>query len=223
MARREKKYNYIYKITNAKNNKYYIGMHSTDNLDDGYFGSGRYLRNSINKHGKENHKLKILEMYPSRKLLKEREQEIVNDELISDKLCMNLAQGGGGFTSEDGKKYAKLGAEKSKHAQKILRETNPQWVENKAKRLSDTNKRMYASGKRQRRWFHDWSGKNHTEETKQKMKESAIGKHNGSKNSQHGTCWMTNGKDNIKIRKEMIFEYESIGWRKGRICKSMER
>lgn len=29
-------------------------MHSTDNLDDGYVGSGKRLWNSIKKHGKEN-------------------------------------------------------------------------------------------------------------------------------------------------------------------------
>jgi hypothetical protein len=36
MPRKQKKYNYIYKTTNLINNKFYIGMHSTDNLDDGY-------------------------------------------------------------------------------------------------------------------------------------------------------------------------------------------
>lgn len=34
-----RKYHFIYKITRLDNNRYYIGMHSTDNLDDGYFGS----------------------------------------------------------------------------------------------------------------------------------------------------------------------------------------
>ena len=31
----ERKYHYLYKITNLVNNKYYYGIHSTDNLEDG--------------------------------------------------------------------------------------------------------------------------------------------------------------------------------------------
>lgn len=29
-------YHYFYKVVNLKNNKYYYGVHSTTNLDDGY-------------------------------------------------------------------------------------------------------------------------------------------------------------------------------------------
>jgi hypothetical protein len=36
------------------NNKYYIGMHSTNNLEDGYIGSGDRIRRSLKKYGKEN-------------------------------------------------------------------------------------------------------------------------------------------------------------------------
>lgn len=35
-----RKYHYIYKITRNQDGKFYVGMHSTDDLDDGYFGSG---------------------------------------------------------------------------------------------------------------------------------------------------------------------------------------
>ena len=47
-------YHYFYKITNKLNNHYYYGIHSTDNLNDGYMGSGRKLRRAINKYGIEN-------------------------------------------------------------------------------------------------------------------------------------------------------------------------
>ena len=49
-----RKYHYIYKTTNLINQHYYIGMHSTNNLEDGYIGSGKKLWSQISYHGKEN-------------------------------------------------------------------------------------------------------------------------------------------------------------------------
>lgn len=60
-----KKYSFVYITTNIINGKQYIGSHSTDNLEDGYLGSGRYFINSIKKYGKEKFKRKILEFYDS--------------------------------------------------------------------------------------------------------------------------------------------------------------
>jgi hypothetical protein len=40
-------YYIVYKITNLLNNKYYIGVHSTDDLNDGYLGSGRQIKEAI--------------------------------------------------------------------------------------------------------------------------------------------------------------------------------
>lgn len=91
----QRKFHYIYKITRA-DGKYYIGMHSTDDLEDGYFGSGQLLWKSIKKHGKEKHTKEILEFLPSRSALKERERELVSEDIVNDTYCMNLSIGGGG-------------------------------------------------------------------------------------------------------------------------------
>ena len=91
----QRTFHYIYKITRT-DGKYYIGLHSTDNLDDGYFGSGHILWRSIKKHGKDAHSKEIVEFLPTRKELKLREGELVTKELLQDLLCMNLCSGGGG-------------------------------------------------------------------------------------------------------------------------------
>lgn len=91
----QRKFHYIYKITRT-DGRYYIGLHSTDDMNDGYFGSGRQLWYSIKKHGKHAHAKQVLEHLSSRKLLKQREKELVTLEQLQDPLCMNLCLGGGG-------------------------------------------------------------------------------------------------------------------------------
>jgi hypothetical protein len=107
MPRRQKKYHIIYKTTCLVNGKFYIGMHSTDNLDDGYMGSGRKLGYSFKRFGKDKHITKILEYLPNRKALSNREREIVNENLIKSKMCMNIVVGGeGGPGGLFGKEHA---------------------------------------------------------------------------------------------------------------------
>lgn len=95
-----RKFHYIYKITRF-DGMFYIGLHSTDNLEDGYFGSGQRLWKSIRYHGKDKHTKEILEFLPSRELLIEREKEIINAEFLTNVLVLNLALGGGGDTHNE--------------------------------------------------------------------------------------------------------------------------
>jgi len=207
MARKEKQYHFIYKTTNQINGKFYVGMHSTDNLNDGYIGSGYKLRRSINKHGKENFKLEILEYLPNRSSLKVREKELVNEDLLKDPLCMNLVFGGnGGFISVDGYK---------KGAKKMLdiiwndddfRKRKSEWKSKQNKILWETGKLKYKD---------NWTGKTHSKETKKKIGQANKIKQSGSANSQFGTCWITNGTENKKINKTDFHLYKE--WKLGRV------
>jgi len=211
MARKEKVYHYIYKTTNLKTGKFYVGMHSTDNLNDGYLGSGLRLRRSIRKHGKDNFKLEILEFLPDRSSLKDREKELVNENLLKDPMCMNLKQGGtGGNIGINGEVF---GGDKFQAAIKYW-----QIPENK-KRLIERNRevgKMRFKNGELNNWKCDWTGKKHKEESKQKIGSTNSIKQKGLLNSQFGTCWITNGIENKKIKKS-----DSIpnGWKIGRFLK----
>lgn len=209
MPRKQKKYHYIYKTTNIITNKYYIGMHSTDDIGDGYIGSGKRLWYSINKHGKENHNIEILEYLSNRKELSNKEKEIVNEELLNDKMCMNLVIGGvGGIFNEEHHEKMKKGASK------FLKD---KWKDEKyrnktLKMMIENTKKTHREGKLK---YDNFKDKHHTEETKIKMSKSSKGTGCGEKNSQFGTCWITNSKKNKKIKKNNLLLED--GWRLGRI------
>ncbi len=51
-------YNYI--TTNLINGKQYVGSHQTDNLEDGYLGTGKYFLRAVKKYGKSNFRRSII-------------------------------------------------------------------------------------------------------------------------------------------------------------------
>lgn len=219
MARQERKYHYIYKITCKITNRYYIGMHSTDNLNDGYFGSGKRLWFSINYHGKENHIKEILEYCNTRTELIKREEEIVTKELINEDLCMNLViggQGGGGcknFNEEKLLAFTKAGGVACANKMK----NDLEFREFKLKLLRNNTILNHKLGKIPKP--PDWTGKQHSDETKKILSDLKKGTGIGKSNSQYGTCWITKDGVNKKIKKEELDKYQLEGWVKGRIKK----
>jgi len=206
-----RKYHYIYKTTCIITNKFYIGMHSTDNLEDGYVGSGKRLWYSINKHGKDNHVCEILEFLESRDDLKNREREIVNVELINEELCMNLRVGGEGGWSHLSKEQLSKGGKNGTSKLKLLRETDPEYAKKNSEAISKSLYKAIQEGRRKPVQWGKWSGKKHKPETIEKMKGRSYQK--GSNNSQYGKCWITNEIESKKINKgDTIPE----GWRLGR-------
>lgn len=92
------KYHYFYKITNLINNKYYYGVHSTTNLNDGYMGSGTLIRKVINKYGTDNLQKEILKFFNTSEEMFNYEKEFITEEVINDPKCYNLVGGGCGYT-----------------------------------------------------------------------------------------------------------------------------
>lgn len=104
----EKKYNIVYKTTNLINGKVYIGVHSTNSLNDGYIGNGVYSQasanrtgfgvpfaNAVKKHGYANFKREILYEFGSAELAYWWESFLVDSEFISRDDNYNARTGGG--------------------------------------------------------------------------------------------------------------------------------
>jgi len=119
-----RKYHFVYKTVNLINGKYYIGKHSTDNLDDKYLGSGSAILNAIKKYGKGNFRREVIAMCDSFESAAIKEREIVTDDIVNDRYSYNAKTGGigGRMIEETVKKIAsKLrGQKRTKEQRKTL-------------------------------------------------------------------------------------------------------
>lgn len=87
-------YNVVYKITNIKNNKEYIGVHSTNDLNDNYYGSGRAIKRAIKKYGIKSFIKEVLHCFDTRAEALEKEKELVDECYVKNKNTYNLSIGG---------------------------------------------------------------------------------------------------------------------------------
>lgn len=206
MPQKPKTYHYIYMTTCLITGRYYVGMHSTDNLEDGYLGSGKQLGYSRKKYGDQNHRKVILEMHQTRETLKFREKEIVNEQFLKNPLCMNLQiGGGGGFINEE-------------HRQRFITSSRTSSLRGTT-RASDIARKANQTRKlRGNMWcpHYDWTGKKHRQESKDKMSKTMKGRYLGCNNPSFGTCWVTDGVKPIKIDKARIEEFLQKGFWRGR-------
>ena len=94
------KYHYFYKITNNINGHFYYGVHNTNNINDGYMGSGTRLHYAYKKYGIENFSKEILKYFESSDDAFQYESEMVTEDLIFNPDCYNLVKGGIGWNNE---------------------------------------------------------------------------------------------------------------------------
>lgn len=84
----------IYKTTNLINQKYYIGCHKTNVIEDGYYGSGKAITSAIKRYGINNFKREILLFCKDEQEMFEKEKQIVTQLIVEDKQSYNLKPGG---------------------------------------------------------------------------------------------------------------------------------
>lgn len=105
------KYHIVYKTVNKVNNKLYVGLHSTNNLNDKYLGSGWLLKAAIAKYGRENFKRTTLFILETRQLARELESLIVDSSFVSRSDTYNLTVGGMGVENQWGERNHQYGKE----------------------------------------------------------------------------------------------------------------
>jgi hypothetical protein len=93
---RKYKFYILYLITNTINNKIYVGVHATNNVDDGYMGSGTYIRRAIEKYGVENFKKTVLKYFDNEEDMFLAEKAIITPEFVKENTNYNIALGGSG-------------------------------------------------------------------------------------------------------------------------------
>lgn len=207
-------YHFLYRTVCITTGRHYIGMHSTDKIDDGYLGSGRWLRNSVEKYGAASHKREILQFFKSREELRIAERSRIDEIFLRDPLTMNLHLGGDGGWNRDVQKRNNL---RSQARQSELR-NNPLWKQRKAARVAAANRLRYSSGQlafggNQAEAFR---GRKHTDTVK-----SAIGAKNslsqrGTGNSQYGTCWVSKNAECLKVKLADVQKFLDLGYKRGR-------
>lgn len=208
----------VYKTINRINNRYYVGVHRTKDINDRYLGSGILLKVAIKKYGKENFTKEILAIFDSYEEAFNKEREIVTLELIEKGECYNLHCGGDG--NWDSINYGKL---KYLHpssnwavADKKIKERMTKGGLKGFKHAREIKSQMIKDGLLKNDSF---KGKRHSDEFKQRLSIIMKEKQCGENNSQYGTCWIHNDSQSKKVRKEELDGFIESGWKKGRVLK----
>lgn len=115
----EKKFHLLYRVTNIDTGKEYIGIHSTDCIEDGYMGSGKLLKCDIGIYGVSSFRREVIDLFENREQLLEAEFNHVNEQYLNTANTYNLVYGGGGVNTTKSKRELFTKAIYSKKANEL--------------------------------------------------------------------------------------------------------
>lgn len=151
----DKIHGYIYKTTNLVNGMIYIGQHAGE-FKKYYLGSGDLIGTAVKKHGKENFSVKSLISSFSQKDLDETEIRLIrlHRKLLGRDRLYNIADGGSCVMR--GRRHTEQSKLRMKESHKSRVNKNGDYKEHKSS--------------------YGMLGKHHSEESKLKISKSQIGK-----------------------------------------------
>lgn len=199
----KKKFNFVYITTNLLNGKQYIGDHSTNNLEDGYLGSGKLLKESFKKYNKDNFKCDILEFFDTKEEAFEAQEKYINEYNTLVPNGYNVSPKGGygvlgSYLNEETKKKigkahkGKIGISFINYNKKYKKNISykeqmieiygeeigiikaEEYKEKISKNTSGQNNGMYKQGEKLKGEKNGMYNKNHSPETCLKLSQKAL-------------------------------------------------
>lgn len=188
----EKKFHFVYLITNTLNGHQYIGDHSSDNLNckqtKKYRGSGLAIEEAIKKYGRKNFRREILEFFPSKKEAFEAQEKYIKEYNTLVPNGYNISPKGGAgincFSEESKRKMSKshqgiktgpCSEKRKKNISNALKGQKAYWLEGRSrseetkKKISESKKNKKFSEEHKRNLSKSHEGNYHSEETRKKI------------------------------------------------------
>lgn len=173
-------YYYIYKITCTEGSfkdKFYFGQRTTTNIDDGYKGSGKLLKNYYKKYP-EGYIKEIIAFYNTEEDLNKAEYDIIHP-MLDNEMCLNLMEGGTGgrLCDESLRKMSETKKGKTPWNKGLTGLKYPPKSDYTKSKISASLKGHILSEETKKKISDKAKGRHHSEETKAK-----ISKNNAMKN-----------------------------------------
>lgn len=216
-----KKYHYLYELRLKSDPRYYYrGKHSTDNLNDGYVGSGSRVKALLQEQGQECFTKVIYKFCKNLQEVLQEEEQYVGDLWKTDPFCLNLTPGGafsGKFdmTEVPVRPETREKERKNRLGKKASEETK--------QKISKIHKGKKLTQEHIQKLVQAHTGVPRKESTKQKVSIALKGKPKSlehirkMKECKIGRVWINNGIESKILLPELAEPYLNQGWVKGRL------
>lgn len=218
---------YVYKTIFKNDQRFYIGVHKSNDIEnDPYLGSGHLIRALVNKYGAEHFTREIIAEFDNDKDAFALEKEMVNEEMLSNKKCVNLSlggQGGSGPSRCVSKESRKIAGEKAAEKLRGRTKETHQYLMNQSvnKRLNNekNNNTRKLISKRLKEFYANSANAERIKAINEKAAKTRTGKTKENCQGRRSQAEKISGENNPMKRQEVLDKFvgktkENCEWRK---------